>query len=84
MLLYPDVHRPAISTIHAVLDRHGLVKHRKGRRNKATLCHELMLWSGAKSRLARGLTGRFGNEAYAIEELVAELGSAFFCADLSL
>ena len=32
---YPDVHRPAISTIHAVLDRHGLVKHRKGRRNKA-------------------------------------------------
>ena len=33
---YPDVYRPAISTIHAVLDRHGLVKHRKGRRNKAT------------------------------------------------
>ncbi len=32
---YPDVHRPAISTIHAVLDRHGLVKHRKGRRSKA-------------------------------------------------
>ena len=27
---YPDVHRPAISTIHAVLDRHGLVKHRRG------------------------------------------------------
>src|ERR671911_277348 len=24
--LYPDVHRPAISTVHAVLDRHGLVK----------------------------------------------------------
>lgn len=33
---YPDVQRPAISTIHAVLDRHGLVKHRKGRRNRAT------------------------------------------------
>ncbi|MFT3987956.1 helix-turn-helix domain-containing protein [Aestuariivirga sp.] len=32
---YPDVHRPAISTIHAVLDRRGLVKHRKGRKNKA-------------------------------------------------
>jgi len=32
---YPDIHRPAISTIHAVLDRHGLVKRRKGRRNKA-------------------------------------------------
>jgi putative transposase len=34
--LYPDVHCPAISTVHAVLDRHGLVKHRKRRRNKAT------------------------------------------------
>jgi putative transposase len=33
--LYPDVHRPAISTVHAVLDRHGLVKRRKGRRHRA-------------------------------------------------
>jgi putative transposase len=33
---YPDVHTPAISTIHTILDRHGLVKHRKGRRNRAT------------------------------------------------
>jgi putative transposase len=32
---YPDVHRPAISTIHAVLNRRGLVKHRNGRKNKA-------------------------------------------------
>jgi putative transposase len=32
---YPDVHRPAISTIHAVLDRRELVKQRKGRKNKA-------------------------------------------------
>lgn len=32
---YPDVHAPAISTVHAVLDRHGLVKPRRGRRNKA-------------------------------------------------
>ncbi|ESX08264.1 integrase [Mesorhizobium sp. LSHC440B00] len=34
--LYPDVHRPAISTVHAVLDRHGLVERRKRRRNRAT------------------------------------------------
>lgn len=34
--LYPDVHTPAISTVHAVLDRHGLVKARGRRRNKAT------------------------------------------------
>src|ERR1700730_2722605 len=32
---YPDVHTPAISTVHAVLDRRGLVKRRRGRRNKA-------------------------------------------------
>jgi putative transposase len=30
------VHRPAISTVHAVLDRHGLVKRRRARRNRAT------------------------------------------------
>jgi putative transposase len=34
--LYPDVHTPAISTVHAVLDRHDLVKRRTRRRNKAT------------------------------------------------
>ena len=34
--LYPDVHTPAISRVHAVLDRHGLVKRRTRRRNRAT------------------------------------------------
>jgi putative transposase len=33
--LYPDVHTPAISTVHAVLDRHGLVTRRRRRRNRA-------------------------------------------------
>jgi len=33
--LYPDVHTPAISTVHAVLDRHGLVQPRRRRRHKA-------------------------------------------------
>src|SRR3954471_22222055 len=32
--LYPDVQRPAISTVHAVLDRHGLVKRHNRRRNR--------------------------------------------------
>lgn len=40
-------------------------------------CHEMVHWSGHKSRLNRDLSGRFGNEAYAFEELVAEMGSAF-------
>ncbi len=33
--LYPDIHTPAISTVHAVLDRNGLVIRRKRRRYKA-------------------------------------------------
>lgn len=50
----------------------------------ATLAHEAVHWSGAKSRLDRDLANRFGTQAYAAEELIAELGSAFVCADLSL
>lgn len=46
------------------------------------LCHEFVHWSGAKDRLDRDLTGRFGTESYAIEELGAELGTAFLCGDL--
>jgi hypothetical protein len=46
----------------------------------ATLVHELTYWTGHESRLDRALSSRFGNEAYAIEELVAELGAAFLCA----
>jgi len=47
----------------------------------ATAFHELTHWTGAKKRLDRDLSTRFGNSAYAFEELVAELGSAFLCAD---
>ena len=50
----------------------------------STLCHELVHWSGSKSRLDRDLSGRFGSDSYAIEELIAELGAAFLCGDLGL
>jgi len=33
--LHQDIHTPAISTVHAILDRHGLVKRRRRRRYKA-------------------------------------------------
>ncbi|MDD5056586.1 MAG: zincin-like metallopeptidase domain-containing protein [Sideroxydans sp.] len=42
--------------------------------------HELTHWTGHKSRLARDFSGRFGDSAYAFEELIAELGAAFSCA----
>ena len=51
----------------------------------ATLAHETTHWTAHESRLARDFgTKRFGSEGYAIEELVAELGAAFLCADLDL
>ena len=50
----------------------------------STLFHELTHWSGHGSRLKREFSQRFGNEAYAIEELVAELGAAFLCADFRI
>jgi antirestriction protein ArdC len=50
----------------------------------ATSSHEYAHWSGHASRLARDLTGRFGTDAYALEELVAELSSAFTCARLGI
>ena len=49
----------------------------------ATMFHELGHWTGDKKRLDRDLTGRFKTEAYAAEELVAELTSAFLCAEFS-
>lgn len=48
------------------------------------LLHELTHWTGSKNRLDRTFGKRFGDDAYAMEELVAELGAAFLCADLSI
>ncbi len=50
----------------------------------AILGHESVHWTSAEKRLHRDMSGRFGNESYAAEELVAELGAAFLCADLGL
>jgi antirestriction protein ArdC len=51
----------------------------------ATLAHEMTHWTRHPSRLARDFgRKRFGDEGYAMEELVAELGSAFLSADLEL
>jgi antirestriction protein ArdC len=51
----------------------------------ATACHELVHWTKAKGRLDRDFSAkRFGDAGYAREELVAELGAAFLCADLGI
>lgn len=46
----------------------------------AVLLHELTHWTGADHRLNRAFGKRFGDKAYAFEELIAELGAAFLCS----
>jgi antirestriction protein ArdC len=51
----------------------------------ATLLHELTHWTRHEQRLNREFgRKRWGDAGYAAEELVAELGSAFLCADLGV
>lgn len=50
----------------------------------ATALHELTHWSGHPSRLDRVKGNKFGDESYAFEELVAELGASFLCSDCSI
>lgn len=50
----------------------------------ATRAHETAHWSGHKSRLDRQFGKRFGDQAYAFEELVADITSAILGALLGL
>jgi len=50
----------------------------------SVLFHELVHWSGAPHRLDRTKGKKFGDQNYANEELVAEFGAAFLCAEFGL
>jgi antirestriction protein ArdC len=50
----------------------------------STLAHETTHWTSHESRCDRELGKRFGDSAYAMEELIAELGSAYTTASLEL
>ena len=51
----------------------------------ATLAHEAIHWTRHETRLQRDFgRKRWGDEGYAMEELVAELGSAFLSSDLGI
>jgi antirestriction protein ArdC len=50
----------------------------------ATALHELAHWTGHASRFNRQFGKRFGDDAYAVEELVAELGAAFLVGQLGM
>jgi len=51
---------------------------------KAVLLHEITHWTGHESRMDRKIGNAFGTKEYAFEELVAELGAAYLCAELGL
>jgi antirestriction protein ArdC len=58
---------------------------RDAERYYGILLHELTHWTRHKSRLDREFgRKRWGDAGYAAEELVAELGAAFLCADLQV
>lgn len=51
----------------------------------ATAAHEITHWTRHPGRLDRDFgQKRFGDDNYALEELVAEIGAAFLCADLGI
>jgi antirestriction protein ArdC len=50
----------------------------------STLLHELTHWTSHEQRCNRQLGKRFGDNAYAMEELVAELGAAFLCSEIGI
>ncbi|ETR66276.1 MAG: antirestriction protein [Candidatus Magnetoglobus multicellularis str. Araruama] len=50
----------------------------------STLLHELLHWTGHELRCSRKFSQLGENSNYAKEELIAELGAAFLCADLNI
>lgn len=73
-------YRPSTDTIH-MPDRARFVAHDVDDATNAylaVLSHEAVHWSGTATRCARDLTGRFGSDQYAMEELVLRSGVPFF------
>jgi antirestriction protein ArdC len=66
------VHVPVFSSFRDVASHYSVI------------FHEGLHASGAKHRLDRDLSGRFGSEAYAMEEIIADSGAAMILADLSI
>lgn len=50
----------------------------------STLFHETVHATGHKSRLDRDMSGSFGDDKYAKEELIAEIGAAFVCSKVGI
>ncbi len=66
-------------------DQRALTFFRDAKSYYATRLHETVHWTKHESRLNRDFgRKRWGDEGYAMEELVAEIGAAFLSADLGI
>ena len=79
---WPEVHCPAISTVHAVLDRHGLVT-RRSRRSRRRLTGTPLSWPAAPNRLwCADYKGEFllGNRRYCYPLTITDFASRYLLA----
>jgi antirestriction protein ArdC len=79
-------YRPSTDSIH-LPPRDAFLRSATSTATEAyysTLFHELTHWTACEARCNRQLGKRFGDAAYAMEELIAELGAAFLCGELSI
>lgn len=73
------------SPSHDIVQMPDMQCFRDGESYYATLAHETTHWTRHETRLNRQFDSkRFGDAGYAMEELVAEIGAAFLCADLGI
>ncbi len=85
-----DIYQKVTDKIIADLEQGELnmadrLRHARSAGPGLRLAHELTHWTKHRSRLDREFGRKtWGDEGYAREELVAELGAAFLCADLGL
>jgi antirestriction protein ArdC len=79
-------YRPSSDSIHVPLKEAfvGTATSTAAEAYYSTLLHELTHWTSHGQRCNRQLGKRFGDSAYAMEELVAELGAAFLCSEIGI
>jgi len=73
-------YRPSTDTVHLPC----FSRFRDAASFYGVAIHETAHASGAKHRLDRDLTGRFGSKSYAAEEACVELAAGFVLADLGI
>ncbi len=73
-------YRPSTDTVHLPC----FARFRDAASFYGVTIHEIGHASGAKHRLDRDLTGRFGSRSYAAEEACVELAAGFVLADLGI